>query len=68
LGVALTTIDSRDPGGMERSIARFARERNSGLIVTASQSAVTHRHLIISLALQYRLPNVYAFRTLLGRM
>ena len=47
---------------MERSIAKFARERNSGLIVTGSQSAVTHRHLIISLALQYRLPNVYAFR------
>jgi putative tryptophan/tyrosine transport system substrate-binding protein len=23
---------------------------------------VTHRHLIISLALQYRLPNVYSFR------
>jgi putative ABC transport system substrate-binding protein len=30
--------------------------------VTGSQSAVTHRHLIISLALQYRLPNVYSFR------
>ena len=62
LGVELTTIDSRDPGAMERSIARFGRERNSGLIVTGSQSAVTHRHLIISLALQYRLPNVYAFQ------
>jgi putative tryptophan/tyrosine transport system substrate-binding protein len=62
LGVALTTIDSRDPGGMERSIARFAREQNGGLIVTGSQSAVSHRHLIISLTLQYRLPNVYAFR------
>ena len=47
---------------MERSIARFARERNGGLIVTGSQSAVTYRHLIISLALQYRLPNVYSFR------
>jgi len=67
-GAELTTIDSRDPDELKRSVARFAREPNSGLIVTGSQSAVTHRHLIISLALQYRLPNVYAFRTLLGRM
>jgi putative tryptophan/tyrosine transport system substrate-binding protein len=61
-GVELTTIDSRDPGELKRSIAKFAREPNSGLIVTGSPSAVTHRHLIISLALQYRLPNVYSFR------
>ena len=33
LGVELTTIDFRDAGAMERSIARFARERNGGLIV-----------------------------------
>jgi putative tryptophan/tyrosine transport system substrate-binding protein len=32
------------------------------LIVTGSQSAVNHRKLIIALALQYRLPNVYGFR------
>jgi putative tryptophan/tyrosine transport system substrate-binding protein len=61
-GVELTTIDSRDPNELKRSIVRFAREPNSGLIVTASQSAVTHRDLIISLALQYRLPNVYSLR------
>jgi putative tryptophan/tyrosine transport system substrate-binding protein len=60
--VELTTIDSRDPDELKRSIAKFAREPNSGLIVTGSQSAVTHRHLIISLALRYRLPNVYSFR------
>ncbi len=62
LGVELTPIDVRDPGEIERAIAAFAREQNGGLIVTASQSAVTHRYLIISLATRYRLPNVYAFR------
>jgi len=61
-GVGLTPIDVRDPDELKRSIARFAREPNSGLIVTASASAVIHRHLIISQALQYRLPNVYSFR------
>jgi putative ABC transport system substrate-binding protein len=61
-GVGLTPIDVRDPDELKRSIARFAREPNSGLIVTASASAVIHRHLIISQTLQYRLPNVYSFR------
>ena len=37
-GVELTTIDVRDPGEIERAIIAFARERNGGLIVTASQS------------------------------
>jgi putative tryptophan/tyrosine transport system substrate-binding protein len=47
---------------MERAIIAFAREQKGGLIVTGSQAAGTHRKLIIALALQHRLPNVYAFR------
>ena len=62
LGAELSPIDSRDPSEIERAIDAFAREQNSGLIITGSQSAITHRHLIISLALRHRLPNVYAFR------
>jgi putative tryptophan/tyrosine transport system substrate-binding protein len=62
LGAELSPIDSRDPGEVERAIAAFASEQNGGLIITGSQSALTHRNLIISLALQYRLPNVYGFR------
>ena len=50
-GVGLTPIDVRDPGEMERAIVAFARERNGGLIVTASQGSVIHRDLIISLAI-----------------
>ena len=57
-GVELTPIDVRDPGEIERAITAFARERDGGLIVTASPAAVTHRELIISLAMQHRLPNV----------
>ena len=62
LGVELSPIDVRDPDKIERAIAAFALERNGGLIVTASQPALTHRDLIISLATRYRLPNVYPFR------
>jgi putative ABC transport system substrate-binding protein len=62
LGVELTPIDSRDPSEIERAITAFARQPNGGIIVTGSQSAVTHRNLIIALEQQYRLPNVYGFR------
>jgi putative ABC transport system substrate-binding protein len=61
-GVELTPIDVSDPSEIERAITAFGREPNGGLIVTASPHAVTHRALIISLAMRYRLPNVYAFR------
>jgi putative tryptophan/tyrosine transport system substrate-binding protein len=60
--VELTPIDVRDPSEVERAITAFARERNGGLIVTASSAARTHRELIISLAMQHRLPNVFPFR------
>jgi putative ABC transport system substrate-binding protein len=61
-GVDLSAIDSRDAGEIERALAAFAHEPNGGVIITASSSAVTHRELIISLAMRYRLPNVYPFR------
>ena len=62
LGVELIPIDAQDPSEVERAITAFARERNGGLIVTGSQIAVAHSKLIIALALQHRLPNVYGFR------
>jgi putative ABC transport system substrate-binding protein len=62
LGAELTTIDARDPSEIERAITAFARERNGGLIVTGSTTVSNHHKLIIALALQYRLPNVSAFR------
>jgi putative ABC transport system substrate-binding protein len=62
LGVELTPIDVRDPAEIERAITAFARKRNGGMIITGSQSAITHRQLIISLASQFLLPNVFPFR------
>jgi putative tryptophan/tyrosine transport system substrate-binding protein len=61
-GVELTPIDVRDPGEIERDITAFARERNGGLIVTASTLSGIHRKLIITLAARHRLPAVYPFR------
>jgi putative tryptophan/tyrosine transport system substrate-binding protein len=58
----LTLIDMRDPAEIERAMAAFASEPNGGLIVTASPLSIVHRDLIISLATQFRLPNIYPFR------
>ncbi len=51
LGVELRPVAVRDAGEIERTVTAFAREANSGLIVT-----------IIKLAARYRLPAVYPYR------
>jgi putative tryptophan/tyrosine transport system substrate-binding protein len=61
-GLELTAIDPRDTAQIERALAAFAREPNGGVIVTASSSSVTHRDLLLALAVRYRLPAVYPFR------
>jgi putative ABC transport system substrate-binding protein len=61
-GVDLSAIDSRDAGEIERALSALAHEPNGGVIIAASASAVTQREWIISLAMRYRLPNVYPFR------
>jgi putative ABC transport system substrate-binding protein len=61
-GIELSVVDSRDVKDIERGLAAFGREPNSGVIVAASPSAAVHRKLIISLLTRYRLPNIYPFR------
>jgi ABC-type uncharacterized transport system substrate-binding protein len=59
LGVELRPVDVRDEGEIERALALFAQNPNSGLIVTGSPQATSHRDLIIALAARHRLPAVY---------
>ena len=61
-GVELSPVGVRDAGEIERTIAAFAQSSNAGMIVTASTSAVIHRHLIAMLAARHRLPAVYSYR------
>jgi ABC-type uncharacterized transport system substrate-binding protein len=62
LGVDLRPIGVRGGPAIERAIASFARDRNGGLVVPGSGSAVSNRKLIIQLAAQHRLPAVYPYR------
>ena len=62
LSVDLSPIDPRDSDAMERAVRDFARQSNSGLIVTTSGASIKDRDRIIALAAQQRLPAVYASR------
>jgi putative ABC transport system substrate-binding protein len=59
LGVELRPFDVRDEGEIERAVALFAQNPNSGLIVAGSPQATSHRDVIIALAARHRLPAVY---------
>ena len=61
LGVEVRPVDLRDAGEIERAVVAFARNSNSGLIVTGSSVAGVHRELIVSLAARYRLPAIYPY-------
>jgi putative ABC transport system substrate-binding protein len=63
LGVELRPVDVRDEGEIERAVALFAQNPNSGLIVTGSTRAVSHPDLILTLAARHRLPAVYNNRS-----
>ena len=64
LGVEVSPVNVRDAGEIERAVASFARPTNGGLVVTGSASASVHRDLIIALAAKYKLPAVYANRSM----
>jgi putative ABC transport system substrate-binding protein len=51
-------------GDIQSAFDPFARQPGGGLIVLPDPFTVTHRTLIIDLALRYRLPAVYAFRNI----
>ena len=61
-GVELTPIDVRDVKEVERAVAAFASEPNTGLIVVAGSLAAIHRADIIALVARHRLPAVYPSR------
>jgi putative ABC transport system substrate-binding protein len=62
LGVDLSTVFFRDSDDFQDTIGAFARQANGGMIVARTTATIAHRHLIIKLAAQHRLPSVYPLR------
>ena len=54
LGLDVSPINASEPSELERAISAFAHTQNSGLIVSGSNFAITHRELIIKLAHQHK--------------
>jgi putative ABC transport system substrate-binding protein len=59
LGVEVVPVNVRDAAEIERAVAALARASNSGMIVTGSALAVSHRDLIVKLAAQHKVPAIY---------
>jgi len=62
LGMELRPIGAREASDVEQGVASFARQPNSGLIVTVGGIAIRYRDLITTLAARHQLPAVYPFR------
>jgi putative tryptophan/tyrosine transport system substrate-binding protein len=62
MGVELVPIGVRDGDEIEHGITEFARSSNGALIVVGPPSSVApqNRDLIVRLAIQHRLPAIYA--------
>ena len=62
LGVDLISLTLQDDRQINEGVTAFARSPNMGLIATRTGAAISHRDLIVDLALRLRLPAVYPLR------
>jgi ABC-type uncharacterized transport system substrate-binding protein len=62
LGVALVVANVQDIGEIERAIAAFGSEPDTGLIVFPHPLTIANRALIHSLAARHRLPAIYPYK------
>src|SRR6185295_1645963 len=63
LRVAVSPVNVRDAGEIERAVTAFARSGNGGLIVTEGGAVMRDRDLIVTLSARHRLPVVYFDRS-----
>jgi len=60
LNISVVVVDIQQ--GLESTIAKYADEPNSGLIVLPHPQTIANRGVINSLAVRYRLPTIYPYR------
>jgi len=62
LGVKLTIVEIRGPGGLESAFRKFASERANIVSVSRDATFMAARRELAALALASRLPTIYGFR------
>ena len=58
----VSPVNVSDAGGIESSVAEFARRPHGGLILVPTAQTLIHRELIMKLAARHRLPTLYPYR------
>ncbi len=67
IGMAVTAIELHEVVAIEPALTAFAREPNSGLIVTPNPLISSNSEMIIGLAARLHLPAIYPFRLFTDR-
>jgi putative ABC transport system substrate-binding protein len=62
LGVTVSVVDVQNSGEIERAIAAFASQLDSGLLVFPHPNTIANRGLINALAARHQLPAIYPYR------
>jgi putative tryptophan/tyrosine transport system substrate-binding protein len=62
LGVQILPVPVRTPDELDEAFATLARERVGGVVVVGSSFTYAHRAHLATLALQHRLPSMFAWR------
>jgi putative ABC transport system substrate-binding protein len=62
LGVTVSVVDVQNSGEIERAIAAFAGQLDSGLLVFPHPNTIANRGLINALAARHQLPAIYPYR------
>jgi putative ABC transport system substrate-binding protein len=62
LDVKLTVVGAQDAAEIERAVSAFADDPNGGLVVVPNPITNRNRKSIAALAVQHRLPAIYAYR------
>jgi putative ABC transport system substrate-binding protein len=60
LGIRVVPVDVRFPGGLGAAFARAARAGAGAVIVLSDNATITHRAQIATVALEHRLPTMFA--------
>jgi putative ABC transport system substrate-binding protein len=65
-GVEINDLQVRNIGELENAIAMVGQQPNTGVIVPPAAFTNTHSALLIALSTKYRLPIIYAFRSIVA--
>jgi putative tryptophan/tyrosine transport system substrate-binding protein len=66
LGVEVVHAPVRDVSELEHVVATLGQQPNTGMIVPPALFVQTHTVLLIALTAKYRLPTIYAFRSIVA--